>query len=104
MTHAYDPLLTEAEAAERLALCRRTVRKLRQRGELEFILIGGSIRYSVSDLVRFIDERRTRCVSIKSPVLRIGGSTSPSTVTDIASARKARSAARSGMRTKLPIE
>jgi excisionase family DNA binding protein len=47
-------LLTEKEAADRLRLCARTLRKERQAGRLHFVQIGRSIRYSVSDLEAFI--------------------------------------------------
>lgn len=43
-------LLTEKEAAQRLSLCTRTLRKARQDGELPYILIGRAVRYAVADL------------------------------------------------------
>lgn len=73
-------LLTEAEAAARLKVCTRTLRKMRQRGEIDFVLIGGAIRYSLADLARFIDERRTRCDSTKEQAPPTGGTISPGRV------------------------
>jgi excisionase family DNA binding protein len=47
-------LLTESEAAERLAVSPRTLRKARQTGALHYIAIGRSVRYTLSDLESFI--------------------------------------------------
>ena len=51
-------LLTEAEAAEALRLCPRTLRKARQDGRLTYVLIGRAVRYTMSDLDRFIEASR----------------------------------------------
>lgn len=51
-------LLTEAEAADRLRLCQRTLRKARQKGLLHYVLIGRAVRYTVADLESFIDALR----------------------------------------------
>ena len=51
-------LLTEVEAAERLRLCTRTLRKARAEGLLHFVLIGRAVRYTVADLESFIDALR----------------------------------------------
>lgn len=51
-------LLTEAEAAEALRLCTRTLRKARQEGRLTYVLIGRAVRYTMSDLDTFISEAR----------------------------------------------
>lgn len=51
-------LLTETEAADRLRLCARTLRKARQDGQLRYILIGRAIRYTVADLESFVDQLR----------------------------------------------
>ncbi len=51
-------LLTEAEAADRLRLCQRTLRKARQQGLLHYVLIGRAVRYTVADLESFIDALR----------------------------------------------
>lgn len=51
-------LLTEDEAAERLRVCARTLRKARQEGLLHYILIGRAVRYTVSDLESYIERLR----------------------------------------------
>lgn len=51
-------LLTEAEAADRLRLCQRTLRKARQEGLLHYVLIGRAVRYTVADLESYIDALR----------------------------------------------
>lgn len=51
-------LLTEAEAAERLRLCQRTLRKARQEGLLHYVLIGRAVRYTVADLESYIEALR----------------------------------------------
>lgn len=51
-------LLTEAQAAEQLQLCTRTLRKARQEGKLSYVLIGRAVRYTVSDLDSFIEASR----------------------------------------------
>lgn len=48
-------LLTEAEAAEALRLCPRTLRKARKSGRLTYVLIGSRVRYKQSDLSDFIE-------------------------------------------------
>lgn len=52
-------LLTEAEAADRLRLSQRTLRKARQDGQLRYVLIGRAVRYTEQDLETFIDSLRT---------------------------------------------
>lgn len=47
-------LLTEAEAAERLRVCQRTLRKARQSGLLHYVAIGRAVRYTVDDLESFV--------------------------------------------------
>jgi hypothetical protein len=51
-------LLTEADAAERLAVCQRTLRKARQNGLLPYILIGRAVRYTMADLESYIQTLR----------------------------------------------
>lgn len=51
-------LLTEAEAAQALSLCTRTLRKERQAGRLRYVKVGRTIRYSPDDLAAFIDASR----------------------------------------------
>jgi hypothetical protein len=50
--------LTEAEAAEALRLCPRTLRKARADGRLSYVLIGRAVRYTMRDLESFIDASR----------------------------------------------
>lgn len=51
-------LLTEPEAAERLRLCARVLRKARQDGRLHYVLIGRAVRYRVEDLESWIETLR----------------------------------------------
>lgn len=51
-------LLTESEAADRLRLCTRTLRKERQAGRLRYVLIGRAVRYSVADLESYVEQLR----------------------------------------------
>lgn len=46
-------LLTEAEAAEALRLCQRTLRKARKEGRLSYVLIGRAVRYTMDDIATF---------------------------------------------------
>ena len=52
-------LLTETEAARRLSLSPRTLRKARSEGKLRYVLIGRAVRYTEDDLTTFIDSLRT---------------------------------------------
>lgn len=87
-------LLTEAEAAAKLKLCERTLRKERQAGRLPYIRFGRAIRYAQADLESFIEGAR-QCQSIVEKAPRTGGIRSPSAVVDFAAARAER---RSGKR------
>lgn len=69
-------LLTEAEAAKRLSLCTRTLRKARQDGQLPYILIGRAVRYTIADLESYIERLRQvqpACQPAQRPA-RISGS------------------------------
>lgn len=69
-----DPLLlTEAEAAERLRVCTRTLRKARHAGLLHYVLIGRTIRYTLSDLESYIERLRQvqPACPIKEPTRRV---------------------------------
>lgn len=70
-------LLTEAEAAERLRVCTRTLRKARKSGQLTFVQMGRVIRYAESDLAQFI-ERQRQCPSISAKAPRSGNTRSRS--------------------------
>ena len=48
-------LLTEAEAAEALRLCARTLRKARDAGQLSWVQLGRKVLYTESDLATFIE-------------------------------------------------
>lgn len=52
-------LLTEQEAAARLQVCDRTLRKERQAGNIPYILIGRCVRYHPDDLAQLIASKRT---------------------------------------------
>ena len=90
---AEPALLTELEAAERLRVCPRTLRKERQAGRLAYILIGRCVKYHPADLESFIERARI-CQSLADPAPRSTGSHSASRVVDFAAALDAR---RSGM-------
>ena len=90
---ALPDLLTEAEAAERLKVCTRTLRKARKSGQLSWVRFGRKILYDESDLAQFI-ERNREWHSIKEPVRRSGNMTSRSTVSDFAAALAKRESAK----------
>lgn len=54
-------LVAQAEAARRLAISTRTLRRLLSRGELAAHRIGGQVRLAEDELERFI--RGTRCLA-----------------------------------------
>ena len=61
-------LLTEAEAADRLRVCPRTLRKARQAGTLHYVLMGRKILYTPTDLESFIERLRKVEPSCPRPV------------------------------------
>ena len=63
-------LLTEAQAAEALQLCTRTLRKARQEGKLSYVLIGRAVRYTMDDLHGFIEASRQDAQPCKQPTRR----------------------------------
>jgi excisionase family DNA binding protein len=68
-------LLTETEAADRLRLCPRTLRKARKAGTLPYVLIGRAIRYTLTDLESYIEALRrqaTPCIAPAKPKRRPG--------------------------------
>ncbi len=74
-------LLTPAEAAARLKVSEKTLRRLRDRGLRYVMLSAGSIRYKAEDLVAFIEARSQECRSApKTPAS--GTMTSSSRVVD----------------------
>lgn len=59
-----DRLLTTAEAAAFLTLKKQTLNKWRMNGEhLRFVRVGRAIRYRLSDLQQFIEDRTTPTAS-----------------------------------------
>jgi hypothetical protein len=82
-------LLREEEAAAMIALSARTLRDLRKAGKVDYVKVGASVRYLAEDLVDFAKRHRT-CESTKEKAPPTGGTRSPTTVTDIAAARKLR--------------
>jgi len=55
-------LLTIAEVAELLTISISGVRRLQQARRLPFIKIGGSVRFSKSDVVSYLEKRRVESV------------------------------------------
>ena len=51
-------LMTRAEAARALAVCRQTLAKMTARGQLPCVRIGRAVRYSPADLAEWIDEQK----------------------------------------------
>jgi excisionase family DNA binding protein len=51
-------LLTPRDAAKALAICEKTLWSLTQRGELQAVKIGRSVRYDPRDLAAFIDAKK----------------------------------------------
>ena len=52
-------LLTSRQAAEALQISERKLWSMKASGEIPHIRLGRSVRYPVSDLQRWIDERKT---------------------------------------------
>lgn len=54
-------LLTAEQAAARLGMCERTLRRLRQRGEIGYVAVTESrYRYTEEDCEAYIESRRRR--------------------------------------------
>lgn len=53
-----DPLMTAKEAAEYLALAEQTVRDLAHKGQLPKVKLGRSLRFRLSDLNEWVEDRR----------------------------------------------
>ncbi|MPT48011.1 MAG: DNA-binding protein [Sphingobium sp.] len=86
-------LLTEEEAARKLSISPRTLRKLRKEGKLHYIRIRSSIRYSPDDLDLYVESARS-CTYISEMVRPTGGSTLQLTVADFEKARRKRLSAK----------
>lgn len=78
-------LYPEAEAARMLAVCARTMRTFRQRGQISYISVGGRICYAPEDLQRFIESNR-QCESIPAKAPPTSGSAQRFEVADFAEA------------------
>ena len=55
-----DKLYSAKEAAERMAVSTRTVRRLTHSGDLGFIVVRGSYRYSEREIARYLRSRERR--------------------------------------------
>lgn len=53
-------LLGEKEWAKRLGVCRATLRRARQRGELMFHRLGDRVLYSAEDIRGYLESNRRR--------------------------------------------
>ena len=56
-------LLTPRQAAQALQISERTLWSMKASGEIPHVLLGRSVRYPVTDLQQWIDERKTGGVS-----------------------------------------
>jgi excisionase family DNA binding protein len=56
-------LLTIAEVAELLKVSVSGVRRLQQARRLPFIKVGGSVRFSKSDIVSYLEKRRVESIN-----------------------------------------
>jgi excisionase family DNA binding protein len=55
-------LLTIAEVAELLKVSVSGVRRLQQARQLPFIKVGGSVRFSKSDIISYLEKRRVESI------------------------------------------
>ena len=53
-------LLTEEEAAEKLAVKRHVLRDARLREDIDFVRLGRGVKYKPEDLEQFIEKNRNR--------------------------------------------
>lgn len=60
-------LLTEKEAAEKLFISLATIRREMQREKIAYRRIGGSIKYTESDLIEYLDNGRVPCKTSNTP-------------------------------------
>jgi len=61
MSIDFDPaieLLTIAEVAQLLTISIPSVRRLQQRRLIPFIKVGGSVRFTKSDIIAYLNKRR----------------------------------------------
>lgn len=87
-------LLTAEQAAARLGMCERTLRRLRQRGEIGYVAVTESrYRYTEEDCEAYIESRRRREEpprSTKVAQRRISSTAMSATTTEGFMARRAR--------------
>lgn len=62
---ALPVLYTEAEAAEYLGVSKMTLQRMRRRGDLKFIRVGGRAKYKQSNLLDFLESQQ--CHASASP-------------------------------------
>jgi len=65
MSTDFDPtieLLTVAEVAELLKISIPGVRRLQQRRLIAFFKIGGSVRFTKSDITSYLERRRVKTI------------------------------------------
>jgi excisionase family DNA binding protein len=65
MSISADPdlgLLTIAEVAELLRISVSSVRRLQQQRRIPFVKVGGSVRFTKSDIVSYLESRRVRAI------------------------------------------
>lgn len=55
-----NQLYTEKDVAAMLAVSVRTVRRLKNTGELGYVKVGGSTRYSEKEIARYLRSRERR--------------------------------------------
>lgn len=90
-------LYSEAEACVMLSVCEKVLRRARKDGQLRYVLIGRSIRYTMDDLDDFISKSRQEgepCQSTSRKTRRTTISTSRCEIVAFSDLQDAR---RSGM-------
>jgi excisionase family DNA binding protein len=55
-----DNLITTRQAADLLGVCGKTIRRMRDAGQLRAVLIGRAVRYEQSEIETFIERRKER--------------------------------------------
>jgi hypothetical protein len=65
-----EDLLTEDEAAARMKICGRTLRKERKAGRVHYVLLGRCVRYHPDDIAQLIASKRV--VDVPQPTRRTG--------------------------------
>lgn len=55
-----DPLLTTADVADRLQVSETTVKRMKRRGDLAYVKVGWSTRYTEREISRYLRSRERR--------------------------------------------